>query len=93
MQEQAESIGQEAVAAQPGSAEAILEFLDAVFAFSAFVVEGEDLGATDQKAQVGSRRGVLGLVAEAALVRPTAGAMTEAGKARLRHLRTAIAMP
>lgn len=45
----------------------------------------------DQETQVGSGRGVLGLVANAALMRPPAGAMAEAGKATRRHLGTVIA--
>ena len=43
VQEQAESVGQEAVAAQAVGAEAILELLDAVLALAAIVVEGENL--------------------------------------------------
>ncbi len=43
------------------------------------------------EAQVGAGGGVLGLVADAALARPTAGAVAEAGEAALRELGAAIA--
>ena len=96
MQQQAEGVGQEAVTAQAVGAEAVFELLDAVLTLAAIVVESEDLRGTtgavgNHEAQVGSDGGVLGLVADAALARPTAGAMAEAGKAALRELRTAIA--
>ena len=98
MQEQAEGIGQETVAAQPVSAEAILKLLDTVLALAAIVVKSKDFGGAtgavgDQEAQVGADCGVLGLVADAALVRPAAGAMAEAGEAALRDLSTPIASP
>jgi len=96
VQEQAEGVGQEAVTAQAVGAEAVLELLDAVLALAAIVVESEDLGGpasavSHHEAQVGSGGGVFRLVADAALMGPTAGAMAETGKAALRHLRTAIA--
>src|SRR5436309_11932329 len=96
MQEQAKSVGQEAVTAQAVGAEAVLKFLDAILTLAAVVVEGEDRGGTtgavrNHEAQVGSGGGVFGLVADAALARPTAGAVAEAGKAALRKLRAAIA--
>ena len=58
-------------------------------------VEGEDLrGATGtvghHEAQVGSGGGVFGFVADAALPRPTARAMAEAGETALRYLGAAI---
>jgi len=70
VQQQAEGVGQETVAAQTVSAKAILELLDAVLAFAAVIVEGEDLRSAtgtvgNQEAQVGTGRGVLGLVADA----------------------------
>ncbi len=88
VQQQAEGVGQEAVTAQAVGAEAVFELLDAILALPAIVVESEDPGGTsvavgDQEAQVGSGSGVLSLVADAALARPTAGAMAEAGKAAL----------
>ena len=88
VQEQAEGVGQKAVTAQTIGAKAVFELLDAILALSAIVVESEDLGSRsgavgDQKAQVGSGSGMFGLVTDAALVRPTAGAMAEAGKAAL----------
>ena len=88
MQEETEGVGQEAVAAKTVGAEAVLELLDAVLALPTIVVEGEDrrggTGAVgDEKAQVGAGGGVLGLVADAALVRPGAGAMAETGEAAL----------
>jgi serine/threonine protein kinase len=72
--------------AQAVGAEAVLEFLDAVLALAAIVVESENLGGatsavSNHESQVSSSGGVFGLVADAALARPTAGAMTEAGKA------------
>ena len=81
VQEQAESVGQEAVAAQAVGAETVLELLDAVLALAAIVVESEDFGGAtgavgNHEAQVGSGGGVLGFVADAALARPTAGAMS-----------------
>src|SRR3989440_10216503 len=96
VQQQAKSIGQEAVTAQAVGAETVLELLDAVLTFAAIVVESEDLRGTtravgNHEAQVGSDGGVFGLVADAALARPTAGAMAEAGKAALWELRTTIA--
>jgi len=88
VQQQAEGVGQEAVTAQAVGAEAVFELLDAILALPAIVVESEDPGGRsvavgDQEAQVGSGSGVLSLVADAALARPTAGAMAEAGKAAL----------
>jgi len=96
VQQQAKGVSQKTVAAQAIGAKAILEFFDAVLALPAIVVEGEDLGRTagavsNQEAQVGSGGGVLGLVADAALMRPTVGAVAEAGKATLRHMGTVIA--
>ena len=43
MQQQAEGVGQKAVAAQAVGAETVLELLDAVLALAAIVVESEDL--------------------------------------------------
>ena len=88
VQEQAEGVGQETMAAQTVGAKAILKLLDTVLAFAAVVIESEDLrGAAravgDEEAQVGSGGGVLGLVADAALVRPTAGTVAEIGEAPL----------
>jgi hypothetical protein len=73
---------------QAVGAKAVFELFDAILALSAIVVEGEDLGGrsvavSDQEAQVGSGDGMLGLVADTALARPTAGTMAEAGKAAL----------
>ena len=88
VQEQAEGVGQKAVTAQAIGAKAVLELFDAILALPAIVVEREDLGGRsvavgDQEAQVGSSRGVLGFVADAAPARPAAGAMAETGKAAL----------
>src|SRR5260370_9751322 len=96
VQQQAEGVGQETVATQTVGAKAILKFLDAVLAFPTVIVEGEDFRSAtgtvgNQKAQVGSGGGVLGLVADAALARPTAGTVTKAGKTALRQLGSAIA--
>src|SRR6266568_6505377 len=96
MQQQAEGVGQETVATQAVGAKAILELLDAVLAFTTVIVEGEDFRSAtgtvgNQKAQVGSGGVLLGLVADAALTRPTVGAMAKAGKTALRHLGPAIA--
>src|SRR5207244_3306965 len=96
VQEQSEGVGQKAMTAQAVGAKAVLELLDAVLALAAIVVESEDFGGTsgavrNHEAQVGSGGGVFGLVADAALARPTAGAVAEAGKAALRKLRAAIA--
>ena len=89
VQQQAEGVGQEAVTAQAVGAETVLELLDAVLTLAAIVVESEDLRGTtgsigDEKAQIGSDGGVLGFVTDTALVRPTAGAMAEAGETALR---------
>src|SRR5258708_5601171 len=96
VQEETESVAQEAVTAEAVGAEAVLELLDAVLALAAIIVESEDRGGTagavgDQETQVGTGGGVLGLVADAALMRPSAGAMAEAGKAALGKLGAAIA--
>ena len=96
VQEQAEGVGEETVATQAVGAEAILELLDAVLTFAAVVVKREDLGGAtgavgNHEAQVGSGDGVLGLIADAALARPTASPMAEAGETALRKLRTTIA--
>ena len=84
IQQQAKGVGQKAMTAQPVGAKTVFEFLDAVFTLATFLVEGKDLrGATaavgNHEAQIGSGGGVLGFVADAALARPAAGAMTEAG--------------
>ncbi|MFZ1141852.1 MAG: hypothetical protein WAN76_21950, partial [Candidatus Sulfotelmatobacter sp.] len=70
-------------------AKTVFEFLDAVLALPAIVVEGEDLGSAtgtvdDEKTQVGAGGGVFGFVADAALTWPGAGPMREAGEAALR---------
>ena len=96
VQEQAEGVGQKAVTAQAVGAKAVLELLDAVLALAAIVVESEDFGGAsgavgNHEAQVGSGGGVLGLVADAAQARPTAGAVRETGEAALRKLGAAIA--
>ena len=59
MQQQAEGIGQEAVAAQAVGAKAVFELLDAPLAFAAIVVKRDDLRSTagavgNQEAQVGA---------------------------------------
>ena len=81
---------------QAVGAEAVLELLDAVLTLAAIVVESEDLRGTagavgNHEAQIGSGGGVFGLVTDAALTRPRAGAVAEAGEAALRELGTAIA--
>ena len=88
MQQQAEGVSQKAMTAQAVGAKTVLEFLDAVLAFAAIIVEGEDLGSAtgtvgDEETQVGAGGGVFGFVADAALARPGAGAMTEAGETAL----------
>ncbi len=84
VQEETEGVGQEAVTAEAVGAEAVLELLDTVLALAAIIVKSEDFGGTagavgDQETQVGAGGGVLGLVADAALMEPSAGAMAEAG--------------
>ena len=44
---------------------------------------GRSVAVGDQEAQIGSGDGMLGLVADTTLARPTARAMAEAGKAAL----------
>ena len=88
VQEQAEGVGQKTVTASAIGAKTVFELLDAILALSAIVVESEDLrgrsvAVGDQEAQVGCGDGMFGLVTDAALARPTAGAMAEAGKAAL----------
>src|SRR6267378_2907474 len=46
MQQQAEGVGQKAVAAQAIGAETVLEFFDAILAFTAVVVKSEDFGSS-----------------------------------------------
>src|SRR2546421_6164861 len=77
VQQQTEGIGQEAMTTQAVGTEAIFEFLDAVLALTAIVIESEGLGGVtravgNQEAQVGSGGGVFGLVADAALMGPAA---------------------
>jgi hypothetical protein len=80
VQQQAERVGSEAVAAQAVSRKAILEFFNAVLTFPAIVIKGKDGTAAafsvgDEKAHVGSRFGVFGLVTDAPLMRPGASAI------------------
>jgi hypothetical protein len=89
VEQQAEGIGQKAMAAQAVGAEAVFEFLNAVLALAAIVIESKDFGGTsgavrNYEAQVGAGGRVFGLVADAALTRPGAGAMRETGEAALR---------
>ena len=49
MQQQAEGVGQKAVAAQAIGAETVLEFFDAILAFTAVVVKSEDLGSSTRE--------------------------------------------
>jgi hypothetical protein len=95
VQQQAESIGSEAVAAQAVSGKTILELFNAILTFPAVVIEGKNGTATafqvgDEKAQVGSRFGVFGLVADAPLMRPAVSAIEKAGKGALRFARSTI---
>src|SRR5258705_914787 len=74
LQQQAEGVGQEAMAIQTVGAKSILELLDAVLAFPTVIVEGEEFRSAtgtvgNHKAQVGAGGGVFGLVADAALAR------------------------
>src|ERR1700745_3188395 len=78
VEQQAEGVGQKAMAAQAVGAEAVFEFLNAVLALAAIVVESEDFGGTsgavgNHEAQVGAGGRMFGLVADAALARPGAG--------------------
>src|SRR5258708_9587552 len=89
VQQQAEHVGAEAVAAQAVSGKTILEFFDAILTFSAIVIEGKNGTAAafqvgDQKAHVGSRFGVFGLVTDAPLIRPAASAIEKPGTEALR---------
>ena len=75
--------------AQAVSGKTILEFFNTVLTFPAIVIEGKNGPAAafqvgDQKAQVGSRFVVFGLVADAPLMRPTVSAIEKAGKGALR---------
>src|ERR1700739_1654716 len=84
------------MAAQTVGAEAVLEFFDAVLAFSAIIVKREDfrgaaLAVGDQETQIGSHRRMLGLVTDAPLAGPRAGTVGKAGEAALRELAAAIA--
>jgi hypothetical protein len=68
---QAEGVGQKAMTAQAVGAEAVFEFLNAVLALAAMVVESEDFGGTsgavsNHEAQVGAGGRGFGLVADAA---------------------------
>lgn len=77
VEQQAEGIGPKAMAAQAVGAEAVFEFLDAVLALAAIVVESKDFGGTsgavrDHEAQVGASGRVFGLVADAALAQERA---------------------
>ena len=88
MEQQAESIGSEAVAAQAVSGKTILEFFNAVLAFPAIVIERKNgtAGAGqvgDQKTQVGTGSGVFGFVADAPLMRPGVSAIEKTGKGAL----------
>ena len=81
---------------QAVGAEAVLEFLDAVLALTAIVIESEDLRGTtgavgNHETQVGSDGGVFGFVADAAPARPRVGTMLEAGEAALREFAVAMA--
>ena len=66
VQKQAKGVGQEAMTAEPVGTKAVLELFDAVLAFSAFVVESEDLGTAgavgNQEAKIGTGGGVFGFV-------------------------------
>jgi hypothetical protein len=88
VQQQAERIGSEAVAAQAVSGKTILEFFNAVLTFSAIVIEGKNGMAAawqvgDQETQVGSGLGMFGLVADAPLMRPGVSAIEDAGDGAL----------
>ena len=88
MQQQAESIGLEAVAAQAARGKTILELFNAVFTFPAVAIERKNGTAAafqvgDEKAHVGSRFGVFGLVADAPLMRPAVSAIEKTGKGAL----------
>ena len=96
MQEQAEGVGQKTVTAEPVGVKTVFELLDTVFAFAAIVVKSKDLGSaagtvSDEEAQVGARGGMLGFVADAALMRPAASTMAKTGEAALRNSSATIA--
>src|ERR1700684_3612542 len=89
VQQQAERIGSEAVAAQAVSGKTILELFNAVLAFPAIVIERKNGAAAtgqvgDQKTQVGTGSGVFGFVADAPLMRPGVSAIQKTGKGALR---------
>src|SRR6201984_671894 len=82
--------------AEPVSMEAVLELLNPVLAFSAFVVEAKDLGTAaravgDQETKIGTRGEVLGFGDDAAQSRPSTGAMAKAGEGALGQMGTTIA--
>src|SRR3989441_7505867 len=84
------------MAAQPVGSETVLELLNPVFTPPAIVVEVEERTAAalqvgHQEAQVGAGGGVFGLIADAALVRPAPGTVTETGKRALGLLGATIA--
>ncbi len=79
VEQQAEGVGQKAMAGQAVGEETVFEFLDAILALAAVVVESEDFGGTsgavgNHEAQGGAGGRVFGLVADAAPARPAAGA-------------------
>ena len=95
VQQQAESIGSEAVTTQAVRGKTILEFFNAVLTLPTIVIESKNGTAAafqvgDNKTQVSSRFGVFGLVADASLMRPAVSAIAKAGKGPLRLARATI---
>ena len=56
VQQQAEGVSQKAMTAQAVGAKTVFEFLDAVLAFAAIVVEGEDFGGSRARLVITKRR-------------------------------------
>ena len=89
MEQQAEGIGSKAVAAQAVRSKAIFKLFNTVLTLATIVIEGKDGTAAawqvgDQETQVGTGRGLFGLVADAPLMRPGVSAIAKAGKGALR---------
>ena len=96
MEQQAEGIGPEAVAAQAVRSKAIFKLFNAVLAFPAIVIESKNgkAGAgqvSDQETQVGTGSGVFGFVANTPLMKPWVSAIPKAGKGALRLASSTIA--
>jgi hypothetical protein len=89
VEQQAERIGAETMAAQTVSSKAIFKLLNTVLTLATIVIERKNGTAAawqvgDQETQVATGRGLFGLVADAPLMRPGASPIAKAGKRALR---------